>query len=410
MVAGSDILIYAVLPTGSFHGWGVCGKYIVRELAKRSTVRLFTDDLSFANIQDEFDYRMLRSVLIGDDEKSAIRSGRLTSVSGPVLQNIVDKTLRPAVPGFRGSFTAGYTFFEDNILSPESIENGRRHYDTVVTGSSWCEQVLRRHGLQNVTTIIQGIDPTIFNLTHADKEYLPESFVIFSGGKFELRKGQDLVMRAVKVMQDRYPDVVLVNSWYNHWPASMQTMAASPYVRFSPDSGDYSRVMQKVLGDNGLDLNRVIILPPYPNVMMTRIYRNSDIGIFPNRCEGGTNLVMMEYMACGKPVIASYSSGHRDVLTTSNSLPLMRLRPLSIADATGPIAVWDDPDLDELIAQLDWAYHHREQITHLGHQAGIDLAGITWQKTGQAFSQLLIGNKGRVPEPVRGTAQQYAGS
>jgi glycosyltransferase involved in cell wall biosynthesis len=390
-------MIYAVLPTGSFHGWGVCGKYIVRELAKRSTVRLVTEGLSFANIQDEFDFRMLSSVLISDDEKDAIRSGRVSSVEAAVLQNIVDKSLRPAIPGFRGTVTVGYTFFEDNILAPEFVENGRRFFDIVVTGSTWCEQVLRQHGLNNVTTVIQGIDPTIFNLTHADKEYMPESFVIFSGGKFELRKGQDLVMRAVKIMQERYRDVVLVNSWYNHWAASMQTMTASPHIRFTPASGEYSQLMQRVYSDNGLDLNRVITLPPYPNVMMTRIYRNSDVGVFSNRCEGGTNLVMMEYMACGKPVIASFTSGHRDILTGSNSLRLMNLHPITISDASGPIAVWDEPDLDELLAQLDWAYHHREGLKAIGHQAGLDLAGLTWQQTGRAFFNVLTSSTVAVP-------------
>ena len=48
-------MIYAVLPTGSFHGWGVCGKYIVKELSRVDEVRLVTEGFNFANIQDEFD-------------------------------------------------------------------------------------------------------------------------------------------------------------------------------------------------------------------------------------------------------------------------------------------------------------------------------------------------------------------
>jgi glycosyltransferase involved in cell wall biosynthesis len=392
-------MIYTVLPTGSFHGWGVCGKYIVRELNKQTPVRLVTEGLAFANIQDEFDFRLLRSVAVSDDEREAIRAGRMTAVDAPVLQNIVDKTLRPAIPGFRGTVTVGYTFFEDNILTQEFLGNARQHFDVVVTGSTWCEQVLRQHGLTDVRTIIQGVDPTIFNLSHAEKEYMTDSFVIFSGGKFELRKGQDLVIRAVKVMQERYRDVVLVNSWYNHWSASMQTMSASPHIRFAPRSGDYALLMQHLFSENGIDPGRVITLPPYPNVMMTRIYRNTDVGIFPNRCEGGTNLVMMEYMACGKPVIASFSSGHRDILTASNSLRLTALHPITVSDAGGPIAVWDEPNLDELIAQLDWAYHHRDALKGIGHQAGIDLAGMTWQQTGKAFFNVLTGYAVAVAAP-----------
>jgi glycosyltransferase involved in cell wall biosynthesis len=382
-------MIYAVLPTGSFHGWGVCGKYIVKELSRVDDVRLVTEGFDFATLQDEFDYRLLKSRIVSEEEGRRIREGAVAFVSSPVLQNIVNKTLRPALPSFRGSWNVGYTFFEDNLLLPEYVENGRRFYDVLATGSSWCEEVLRGYGLTNVRTILQGVDPTIFNPTHATKEYLQDTFVLFSGGKFELRKGQDLVIRAFKVLHDRYADVLLVNSWYNHWAASMQTMSASPLIRFSAQSGEYPALMGKALAENGIDLDRVMTLPPYPNVMMSRIYRNTDVGVFPNRCEGGTNLVLMEYMACGKPVIASYNSGHKDVLTEHNSIPLMQMRPLSIAHNGQPVAMWEEPDLEELLSKLDWAYHHRDALRTIGWQAGIDMGQLSWERTGRMFAEAL---------------------
>jgi len=383
--------MYAVLPTGSFHGWGVCGKYITKELSRITPVRLITEGFDAAAIQDVFDHMLLKDLLVPEQEQQQLRNGAPVTVDVPVLQNILDKSLRPALPSFRGSWNVGYTFFEDNILHPSYIENGRRFYDVVVTGSRWCEDVLRGYGMTNIATIIQGIDPTIFNPTHATKEYLQDRFVIFSGGKFELRKGQDLVIRAFKIMQDRYPDVMLVNSWYNHWATSMQTMTASPHIRFVPQSGDYSTLMERTFVENGIDPARVITLPPLPNIMMTRIYRNTDIGVFPNRCEGGTNLVLMEYMACGKPAIASYSSGHRDVLTDRNSLPLRALRSIAISHSGQQMAVWDDPQLDELVAQLDWAYHHRDTLRGIGMEAGNSMAELTWERTARQFHDVLNG-------------------
>ena len=382
-------MMYAVLPTGSFHGWGVCGKYITKELSRITEIGLITEGFDQASIQDVFDYRLLKGLLVPEHEQQQLRNGAAVTVDVPVLQNIMDKSLRPALPAFRGSWNVGYTFFEDTVLHPSFIENGRRFYDVVVTGSLWCEEVLRGYGLTNVATIIQGVDPTIFNPAHATKEYLQDQFVIFSGGKFELRKGQDLVIRAFKVLQDRYKDVMLVNSWYNHWAASMQTMSASPHIRFAPKSGDYNALMEQTFVENGIDPRRVITLPPLPNIMMTRIYRNTDIGLFPNRCEGGTNLVLMEYMACGKPAIASYSSGHRDVLTDRNSLPLRVLRPISISQNGEQVAVWDDPQLDEVIARLDWAYHHRDGIRTIGSEAGRSMAPLTWERTAQQFHDVL---------------------
>jgi glycosyltransferase involved in cell wall biosynthesis len=384
-------MMYAVLPTGSFHGWGVCGKYITKELSRITTVRLITEGFDAAAIQDVFDHMLLKDLLVPENEQQQLRNGVPVTVDAPVLQNILDKSLRPALPSFRGSWNVGYTFFEDNVLHPSFIENGKRFYDVVVTGSLWCEEVLRGYGMTNVATIIQGVDPTIFNPSHARKEYMQDRFVIFSGGKFELRKGQDLVIRAFKVMQDRYSDVVLVNSWYNHWATSMQTMTASPHIRFVPQSGDYNALMERTFVENGVDPARVFTLPPLPNIMMTRIYRNTDVGVFPNRCEGGTNLVLMEYMACGKPAIASYSSGHRDVISDRNSLPLRSLRPISISHSGQPMAVWDDPQLDELIARLDWAYHHRDELRAIGMEAGTSMADLTWERTARQFYEVLNG-------------------
>lgn len=73
---------------------------------------------------------------------------------------------------------------------------------------------------------------------------------------------------------------------------------------------------------NGLNPDKVITLPKKPSFQMPYIYKNTDIGLFPNRCEGGTNLMLMEYMACGKPVIASAQTGHADIIRHNNAFPI----------------------------------------------------------------------------------------
>lgn len=382
-------MIYTALPTGSFHGWGVCGKYIVKELSNLTEVKLITEGLNFDNILDEFDFRLLQSKLIPPFEHENIMKGHTTYINYPLLQCITGKTLEPIIPNLRGNITVGYTFFEENILPNSSLENGRQHFDLIITGSSWCEAVLRNYDLKNLRTIIQGIDPTIFNPFHSAKEYFKDSFVIFSGGKFELRKGQDIVIKAFKILQDKYKDVMLINNWFNFWPASFMTMKASPYIAFSTDNNDYSVMVNETLAENGIDLNRVITLPPSPNIMMPRIYKNSDIGLFPNRCEGGTNLVLMEYMACGKPVIASFNTGHKDILTDNNSIKLVDMKSVTISNDNTTIAVWDEPSLDETISKLEWAYHHRDVLPGIGSQAGEDLSKMTWEKTAKDFYAIL---------------------
>ena len=131
-------------------------------------------------------------------------------------------------------------------------------------------------------------------------------------------------------------------------------------------------------------------LPPQPNRQLADIYKESDIGLFPNRCEGGTNLVLMEYMACAKPAIASFVSGHRDVLTNDNSLPIRSLHPFKVQDRDGNILYrWEEPDLEEIISLLEWAYWHRDELINIGKTAGEDLSRRTWKDSAEQFLKLI---------------------
>lgn len=379
-------MLYLALPVGAFHGWGVCGRYLAKELSTLDPVALVTEPFDVKEVGDELDYHLLRGLLRVEP--------RLSPVDAPVLQAVANAEMLPYRPGLRGRFTLGYTFFEHNLLGPRQIENLRQNCDHVAAGSSFCEEALRAHGFSAVTTVLQGVDTSIFHPAPGGKEYFRDRFVVFSGGKFEFRKGQDLVIRAFKVLQDRHPDVLLVNAWYNSWPEWLRTMQASPHIRFQPAASDYLGLITEVLRDNGIDLERVITLLPRPNVMMARIFRNTDVGLFPNRCEGGTNLVLMEYMACGRPAIASFNSGHRDILTPANAVLIRSHRPIVLRDRDVNVAEWAEPDLDETIALLEWAYQNRGQLGGIANQAARDLAALTWRRAAEQFFRLLSGATG----------------
>ena len=382
-------MVYLVLPCGSSFGWGLCGKYLVKEMAGMAAVRYVNPEFDPKDLDDELAGHAIAEVRVTPDELARIASGATPRVVHPVLHAITDHQLRPWSLELKGSTNVGYTFFEVDRLSTESVQNGRKYFDTIVTGSTWCENVLRRHGLAQVQTIVQGIDPQLFNTARSEKELFQDRFVVFSGGKFELRKGQDIVIRAFKVLHDRHADVLLVNAWYNPWPFSMQTMSGSPYIRCNIGEQDYLSNINAILHENGIDLKRVVTVMPHPNAQMAKIYKNTDIGLFPNRCEGGTNLVLMEYMACGKPVIASFSSGHQDILSAENSIRIQRMRQMSIQSGGAVHGLWDDPDLDEVIAHLEAAYQNRSPLQDIAAKAGKDMAELTWQRTAKSFYRLL---------------------
>ena len=250
-------MIYLILPLGNNFGWGVCGKYITKELSFITDVKLITSS-DPRNVGDELDYRFIIDKLIGKEEFKSIREGITKEIAFPILKAMNNTNFLSIEPQLQGSKNVGYTFFEDNIIAPELIENAKKNFDVIVTGSYWCEEILREYGLENVSAIIQGVDPVIFNTVNSEKEYFKDKFVIFSGGKLELRKGQDIVIRAFKVLHDRHDDVILVNSWFNQWLFSMETIKGSKYINFEINTNDYMQLISRNLVNNGIDISRVI--------------------------------------------------------------------------------------------------------------------------------------------------------
>lgn len=243
---------------------------------------------------------------------------------------------------------------------------------------------MRDVGISNSRLLIQGVDTKLFRCQEAPR--VGEDFRIFSGGKLELRKGQDLLLAAFKVLQDKYPRMTLVTGWFNLWQGTLETLASSPYIRFEWIKGTWEEQLTHLLGINGIDPQRVVILPLLHPEKLAEVYRSTHLGVFPNRCEGGTNLVMMEYMACGLPVIASYTSGHIDIVTDSNALCLKDLQNIEVEETESQvIGRWQQPTVDDLIASIEFAYSNRELMAQKGRQAGLDLSAFTWAQTAETF-------------------------
>lgn len=354
-------MLYLGLIPGEYIGWGVCSKYLIREVQ-----------------------RLTDAAVIHPKDVSKYPGHR---IEGKVFHTIGDHHLA-RIMDITGTENFGYTFFE-NLLGGRAVENAR-FFDTIFAGSTWCRDRLVERGISWSEVLIQGVDPALFHPITEEKPGAKDRFVVFSGGKFELRKGQDIVIRAVKVLQDRHADVLFVSGWHNAWAFSMNTMVHSPHIRFSPQKQWSPAFLENLLETHGIDLSRTVILPRIPQDQMRKVYACTDVGLFPNRCEGGTNLVMMEYMACAKPVIASFTSGHRDILTEANSLRLERMNPFELLnDAGDREALWSEPDLDEVVEALEYAYQQPMEMKQRAKQAGDDMKNRTWADMAQDLLKKL---------------------
>jgi glycosyltransferase involved in cell wall biosynthesis len=264
-------LHYAGQP-GQGYGWGTCNTHLRAELAKLVTLNEGT-----ANV---------------------------------VFMPLADHDLNPATPA-RGEVNLGYCFFEFE-LGPNAAANAAK-YDLIFAGSTWCLDRLAERGITNTALLIQGVDAKQFS--PQPKRQPDGQFRIFSGGKFEYRKGQDLVIAAFREFAKAHPEAHLVCSWFNPWPSLFADMMNRADI-WPTERNQYTSQTEfffDLMIANGLRSNQFTILPQLAHADLAREMANTDAGLFPNRCEGGTNLVLMEYAALGRPVIANVLTGHADV-------------------------------------------------------------------------------------------------
>ncbi|MBP94800.1 glycosyltransferase [Candidatus Poribacteria bacterium] len=288
------------------------------------------------------------------------------------------------------SCLTGVVFFEDTNLTLDAFQRANL-YRLIITGSTWNQRVLEANGCKNVTTIMQGVDHTIF---HAENRAspTPERFLVFSGGKLEFRKGQDLVVKAFSRFVEIYPDAVLVTAWHSPWQNLAQELDHSGIT--TPIVYDQNgRVnVSDWLIQNGIPSQNFMDLGLIPNNQIANTIRQMDLALFPNRAEGGTNLVAMECMACGIPVILSGNTGHLDLVQDGNCLILKDQKPVSHfkVGTDG----WGESQVDEIMDHLIFAYNNRDYLAHIGAQGADFMKQYSWEKQSAKLGDLILALSG----------------
>ena len=126
-----------------------------------------------------------------------------------------------------GKIKIAVGFFEVAKLGYDLLDY-LNQFDLVIAGSTWNKNILLRHGVSRVEMVLQGVDTSVFNPIPVQR-LIHSSIVIFSGGKLEIRKGQDIVIQAFKKLLLVCPDALLIASWCND-SASLSSISMSPYV------------------------------------------------------------------------------------------------------------------------------------------------------------------------------------
>lgn len=296
----------------TYTGWGVVGMNIAQHLAAMPNVELsfWSADLTGLNPLDlsrlePIHHRCQRQLQQAHATQTPI------DFDGVVLWAIGNDCPAPRADSLiRASKHMGLIVVEDTNLTAEKCERLRR-YDWLVTASRWNHELLLSHGVPNVL-VPQGIDPTIWHPAPKSGRWR-DRFVVFSGGKLEYRKGQDIVLAAFREFQQSHPEALLVTAWQNRWPMLAIDMTLNGHVEHEPVCTSDEVDVDGWVSDNGIPEGAHLDVGTLPNILLAPIVREADVAVFMSRAEGGTNLMAMECMAAGVPTMLSHNTGHGDL-------------------------------------------------------------------------------------------------
>ena len=273
-----------------------------------------------------------------------------------------------------GNKNVGVIFSESTKFTEEALRRATQYSD-IVAGSTWTRSILEAYGISNVHTILQGVDVTNFHPAPRSG-FFRDKFVVFSGGKLEYRKGQDLVVLAFRAFAKNHPDALLVTAWSSPWSQYAVTLNHNCNIAPIKLANGLVDPMAWTYA-NDIPTDQVIHLGPVANSDMPRVLREANVGLFPNRAESGTNLVAMEAMACGLPCVLSMNTGHLDLVGDgTHCLALGEQHSVNLDGCDG----WGSSDISEIVEVLEAVYRQREAAAEIGQRGANFIRELSWPK------------------------------
>jgi len=116
--------------------------------------------------------------------------------------------------------------------------------------------------------------------------------------------------------------------------------------------------------------------------------------VFPNRAEGGTNLVAMECMACGVPTVLSAKTAHLDLIEDDNCYALTDQEAVGGMGAPfGAVSGWGEASPEALAEAMERAFTDRDDARRRGERGAAKLAAMSWRETARQMKDLVLATR-----------------
>jgi glycosyltransferase involved in cell wall biosynthesis len=175
------------------------------------------------------------------------------------------------------------------------------HCDELLVCSKWASEIVDNQTGIKASVVPLGVDTKIFYPNSQYQVHNPYKTIFFNCGKWEKRKGHDILGECFNKAFTKYDNVEL---WM---------MCDNPFLK--PEQKEY---WEKLYKTSGLGDKIRLIPRQQRHEDVARLMNMADCGVFPARAEGW-NLELLEMMACGKHVITTNYSAHTEFCSPVNS-------------------------------------------------------------------------------------------
>ena len=270
-------------------GYGITGLNIVKSLSKLTDVSLWCIGNPQVTNQNDADIisKCLQNAVFFDVNSPCLRIWHQHDMS-----QFVGKSKH-----------IGFPIFELDEFN-EREKHNLNSVDQLFVCSSWAKDV----AIANLTlkedqiiVVPLGVDLDIFNNT-TQLINNSEKTIFFNCGKWEIRKGHDVIP---EIFSKAFTEDDNVELWM---------MNFNPFLKPEEVSAWKNLYIKSKLGSKIKFIDRVETHEEVYNIMS-----KTDCGIFPARAEGW-NLELLEMLACGKHVITTNYSAHTEFCDKNNAL------------------------------------------------------------------------------------------
>lgn len=195
-----------------------------------------------------------------------------------------------------------YSFFELDTLSNKEIKH-LSVPDHIFASSEWAKSIISNHNVTaDISVVPLGVDRNIFDEQKYPIEKPYEKYTFLNIGKWEIRKGHDILL---DLFQKAFPTEQDVELW----------MVAAEHTNGYSKEAELKQWKAMYMVDPRIKICTGV----NDQIQIAQIISESSCGLYPSRAEGW-NLELLETMSMNRPVIATNYSSHTEFCTQENSL------------------------------------------------------------------------------------------